>query len=483
MNQHTVREFLIRRHGEAWTVSVRLGVNWVPVRSSRDPLRTSASLTVSAATWKSWRSIRCCYDGLLMAWSLTMNEKDAPKTEEPGSQKDSEHSHESIRSIARKSVEARVGESHSARIHRILNSPGLAQIQKIMDLSGVDQLQKTLGRMGMPSVNLTSQVDEITNRTDHFNRLFDPSKFGSMQSYVDQTSLSQIRKALDESSLGHIQRILDQSGVTQLSKQHEWMRRTQLPRLHDLTSETQLSRTIADISNSHFVSEMSAFPPALWFSNLILSKNFLALAEVPSSVTSSKLFTWLITHPERLDRAAQLIDTESSDHQAFGTPSVGYASPNPAHEQAMIEALERDEPIESWSESARVTLARTLKWVLLLTKYFIAVVTLAQAVEWLGEKVDAFMTPAQMRGIASILPEQFRWALTTHRLVIRRDVRIRHTPSTKSAIVGFTTLGSVVDVLDEKEGWIQIEVEMDGEEVSGWIYKGYTAPFPPPNEK
>lgn len=452
---------------------------------SADPIVTACNHHTWPLREDSYKmsSTRRCYDGLLVAWSLTMNEKDAPKTEEPSSQKDTERSLESIRSIARKSVEAGVDESHSARIQRILNSPGLAQIQKIIGLSGVDQLQMALGRMDMLDVDLISKVDEIAIRAHHFDRLFDPSKFGSMQSYVDQTSLAQIRKTLDESSLGHIQKILEKSGVAQLSKQYERMDRTQFPRLRDLTSGTQLSRTIANISTSHFVSEISASSPALWLSKLILSENFLARTEVPSSVTSSKLFTWLITHPEHLDRAARLVNTESSDYQAFGTPSVGYASPDPAHEQAMIEALERDEPIDSWSESARVTLAGTLKWILLLTKCFIAMITLAQAVEWLGEKVDEFMTPAQMRGIASILPEQFRWALTTHRLVVRRDVRIRHAPSTKSAIVGFTTLGTVVDVLDEKEGWIQIEVEMDGEEVSGWIYKGYTAPFPPPNEK
>lgn len=37
LSQRTVREFLIRRHDEAWAFSVRLGVNWVPIRSSREP--------------------------------------------------------------------------------------------------------------------------------------------------------------------------------------------------------------------------------------------------------------------------------------------------------------------------------------------------------------------------------------------------------------------------------------------------------------
>lgn len=41
------REFLARRtlDDRGWTFNVRLGVNWLPVRSRREPLRVWASLT------------------------------------------------------------------------------------------------------------------------------------------------------------------------------------------------------------------------------------------------------------------------------------------------------------------------------------------------------------------------------------------------------------------------------------------------------
>jgi hypothetical protein len=41
-------------------------------------------------------------------------------------------------------------------------------------------------------------------------------------------------------------------------------------------------------------------------------------------------------------------------------------------------------------------------------------------------------------------------------------------------------IGQLVEVLDEKDGWLQIQADVSGESIAGWIYKGYTAPFPPP---
>jgi hypothetical protein len=44
----TVREVLVSRHNEKWTLAIRLGgaeSRWLPIRSRREALRTWASLT------------------------------------------------------------------------------------------------------------------------------------------------------------------------------------------------------------------------------------------------------------------------------------------------------------------------------------------------------------------------------------------------------------------------------------------------------
>lgn len=41
------RDFLVTRGpgGEGWTLATRLGTNWLPIRSRREPVRVWASLT------------------------------------------------------------------------------------------------------------------------------------------------------------------------------------------------------------------------------------------------------------------------------------------------------------------------------------------------------------------------------------------------------------------------------------------------------
>ncbi|EPM62087.1 hypothetical protein A264_04932 [Pseudomonas syringae pv. actinidiae ICMP 19071] len=39
------REFRVLREGEVWRLELRLGVNWLPIRSRREPIRYWRSLT------------------------------------------------------------------------------------------------------------------------------------------------------------------------------------------------------------------------------------------------------------------------------------------------------------------------------------------------------------------------------------------------------------------------------------------------------
>lgn len=45
LSAQAVRDVRVQRQGDAWGVSVRLGVAWHPIKSRREPVRTWASLT------------------------------------------------------------------------------------------------------------------------------------------------------------------------------------------------------------------------------------------------------------------------------------------------------------------------------------------------------------------------------------------------------------------------------------------------------
>lgn len=51
------REYLARRHGDGWLFCVRLGVDWLPLRSRREPVRVFASLT-ALERWATARGVR-----------------------------------------------------------------------------------------------------------------------------------------------------------------------------------------------------------------------------------------------------------------------------------------------------------------------------------------------------------------------------------------------------------------------------------------
>lgn len=45
LEAQAVREVRTVRQDDVWTLSVRLGASWLPIRSRREPVRTWASLT------------------------------------------------------------------------------------------------------------------------------------------------------------------------------------------------------------------------------------------------------------------------------------------------------------------------------------------------------------------------------------------------------------------------------------------------------
>ncbi|MCV5216226.1 SH3 domain-containing protein, partial [Escherichia coli] len=62
-----------------------------------------------------------------------------------------------------------------------------------------------------------------------------------------------------------------------------------------------------------------------------------------------------------------------------------------------------------------------------------------------------------------------------YRIVIATKLNLREHPTTKSAVMGTLPLGDVLETLDaEDRHWLYVRVELDGEIVTGWVYRRYT---------
>ncbi|EGQ9926357.1 TPA: DUF1289 domain-containing protein [Vibrio parahaemolyticus] len=69
----------------------------------------------------------------------------------------------------------------------------------------------------------------------------------------------------------------------------------------------------------------------------------------------------------------------------------------------------------------------------------------------------------------------FDHSFTNYRIVIATELNLREHPTTKSAVMGRLPLGEVLETLDaEDRHWIYVRVELDGEIVTGWVYRRYT---------
>ncbi|EIP0123039.1 DUF1289 domain-containing protein [Vibrio alginolyticus] len=62
-----------------------------------------------------------------------------------------------------------------------------------------------------------------------------------------------------------------------------------------------------------------------------------------------------------------------------------------------------------------------------------------------------------------------------YRIVIATKLNLREHPTTKSTVMGTLPLGDVLETLDaEDRHWLYVRVELDGEIVTGWVYRRYT---------
>jgi hypothetical protein len=354
-----------------------------------------------------------------------MNENEAPKIEnKPATLDDILPVVKSQSLTTTKKIQEALDNSGIGRIHKILEQSGFGKIQKVMEQSGVGQFQKLMEQSGV----------------------------GQFQKLMEQSGVGQFQKLMEQSGVRQFQKLIEQIGVGQI--QRPLLESFNLRHIHNLAAVSSLSR-------------------------LMMSEGTLALTGLPTSAVSSRLVAWLTDDPERLDQAVQLVDVEGIDSLEFATAEVDHVIPDQIQEQAIIDALEQEKPIGLWSDSARAALTKTVSLILFLIRCFVAVVALGQAIEWLAGKVETVSTAAEVRRIAAALPEPFRWMLTTYRLVTRQGVRVRQSHTVHSVIVGHLAIGQLIEVLDEQDGWLQIQADVSGESIVGWIYKGYTVPFPP----
>ncbi|WP_264312446.1 SH3 domain-containing protein [Pseudomonas putida] len=101
----------------------------------------------------------------------------------------------------------------------------------------------------------------------------------------------------------------------------------------------------------------------------------------------------------------------------------------------------------------------------------------AQAYEYVDSKLQGAASAQQVQDVIKALPSEHRALLASYRVVIREQAVLRAGPESGSAKAGRLRLSDRVEVLEERDGWIKVSVDLDDEEAEGWMSRSRTAPI------
>lgn len=146
-------------------------------------------------------------------------------------------------------------------------------------------------------------------------------------------------------------------------------------------------------------------------------------------------------------------------------------------ESEVVDFLSRGGQLKQLSNQAYshlVTVWTVLKW---LANTFVLLVAVAQAYEYLEKKLEGATSAQQVQDVIKGLPSEYRALLTSYRVVIREQAVLRAGPGSGAEEIGRLRLGERVEVLEERDGWIKVSVDMADEETEGWLSRSRTAPI------
>ncbi|WP_422403065.1 SH3 domain-containing protein [Pseudomonas sp. GZD-209] len=146
-------------------------------------------------------------------------------------------------------------------------------------------------------------------------------------------------------------------------------------------------------------------------------------------------------------------------------------------EEEIVDLLSRGGQLTQLSKQAFAQILnvwRVLKW---LAGTLVFLVGVAQAYEYLEKKLEGVTSAQQVQDVIKELPSEHRALLASYRVVIREQAVLRAGPGSGSDETGRLHLGDRVEVLEERDGWIKVSVDLDDEETEGWLSRSRTAPI------
>lgn len=198
------------------------------------------------------------------------------------------------------------------------------------------------------------------------------------------------------------------------------------------------------------------------------------VASYDNVIKSSSLAKLLVA--ESGERALQSLEELLARGKPEPSDFVGDELPEVVQSE-VVDFLSRGGQLKQLSKQAYshlVTVWTVLKW---LASTFVFLVAVAQAYEYLEKKLEGVTSAQQVQDVIKGLPSEHRMLLMSYRVVFREQAVLRVGPGSGAREIGRLRLGDRVEVLEERDGWIKVSVNVEGEETEGWLSRARTAPI------
>jgi hypothetical protein len=143
----------------------------------------------------------------------------------------------------------------------------------------------------------------------------------------------------------------------------------------------------------------------------------------------------------------------------------------PSLEAEIVEQLERGAGLSDLSDKARQYLIKWWPYFKAVIDFFVYFITFQQYYE---AQISEAKSPAELRAIVGSMPAEHKEFMEGERIVIRDSLILRAGPNKQSEELGRMKLGTRLEVKAERGSWIQVSVELNGDELEGWVYGPYT---------
>jgi hypothetical protein len=248
-------------------------------------------------------------------------------------------------------------------------------------------------------------------------------------------------------------------------------------RTHPISALSQdtgaLSSAVRELANNEAMkSQLSYFSQSVKeMTSLAKAYNF-NFPVFDSGLFDSLLFKYISSdfrssyYADDFDFSSEIVSESESAHENYE-----YFEIDPVIDAEIVHELKRGGDLSRLSFKARQYLDKWWPIMLVVLDLMAHFITFDQYYE---QKMATAKSANEIKAVVKSMPIEHREMLEGQSVVIRESVILREKPDTQSKELGRMKMGTRLDVESVRGSWVYVSVDINGEDMKGWVYQQYT---------